>query len=345
MFFLGVGKEDVEGDLGVFSVHACPGENRLEVRLEGFIHHVVHDFPRRVVGTGLFAGRRLCFRVVAGKEILKDLAEQLRIKGDLLFDGRILMDGEFVAIENVDNAPDLILFALCAVGLIQVNVVEIGKKQVIGDPEHVVLAVGKAVDPYDIPFSVGGDFLVEALEQAAVQKGDIVKISFKGFLGIDEIIRIPEDIVDHVVQVPPVLPFSPELAASRPILVHLRVEGCKKEVLKNGLVVCAAVEIDKVQQALHDPFVKDRIGNQALLLDKPDKDEARDQADHACGVADISVFFRVLGKFHLLDSPKVPIGKLAVETFVQLGDVECLLPCPAELDEIRAMVRIVENRQ
>ena len=106
-----VGKEVAEAIFGVRRARAGGFQPGREAGDEGFVHHVVDDFARGVEGAGLLAGGGAGLRVVGGEEVLEDLAEQFGVEGDFFFEGGVLFDGEFVAVEDVNQAADL---GLCA---------------------------------------------------------------------------------------------------------------------------------------------------------------------------------------------------------------------------------------
>jgi hypothetical protein len=104
------------------------------VGLEGFVHHVFHDGARGVEGAGLLAGGGLGFLVVGGEEVFEDFAEQFGIEGDFLIDRGVLDDGEFVAVQDGDEAGDLFGFAL----FVAIDVGEVGgfaavEEEAVGD--------------------------------------------------------------------------------------------------------------------------------------------------------------------------------------------------------------------
>lgn len=75
---------------------------------EGLVHHVVDDLAGGVEGAGLFAGGGFGFGVVGGQQVFKDLAQELRVQGDLLFNRGVFGDGEFVAVQDIDQAAHLV---------------------------------------------------------------------------------------------------------------------------------------------------------------------------------------------------------------------------------------------
>ncbi len=86
-----------------------------------------------------------------------------------------------------------------------------------------------------------------------------------------------------------------------------------------------------------------RVGDEALFLDEPAKDEPGKEADKADSVAAFGVLGRVFGEVDVVQRPEVPIGYFLVEAFVELGNVEGLLPGVVQPFEIGWVVLLLEG--
>ena len=102
--------------------------------LERFVHHVFDDGARGVEGTRLLAGGVLGFLVVGSEQVFKDLAQQFRIKGNFLIHRRVFDDGEFIGVQDVKKAANLLLLVLgVAVCTRKVFLVLAAEEEVVGD--------------------------------------------------------------------------------------------------------------------------------------------------------------------------------------------------------------------
>ncbi|MBT9141270.1 MAG: hypothetical protein DDT30_01859 [Dehalococcoidia bacterium] len=117
-----------------------------EVGNEGFIHHVVDDLSGGVIRAGLLAGSRFGFGIVVCQQVLEYLAEQLRVESDLFLNGGVLINGELVAVEDIDQAAHFVTLVCCAVCLVEINLTLLGEKQEIRHAYFVVRTVGEAVN-------------------------------------------------------------------------------------------------------------------------------------------------------------------------------------------------------
>ena len=103
--------------------------------------------------------------------------------------------------------------------------------------------------------------------------------------------------------------------------VHLLIERGKEQVLKNRFVVGAFPRIEIVENIIEIVWVKERVRHQSFFPDEPDKNEPREQADHAGGVADFDIFPRVVWERDLIDRPEIPVGEFVEEAFVEFFGV------------------------
>ncbi|MBT9162986.1 MAG: hypothetical protein DDT27_01554 [Dehalococcoidia bacterium] len=143
-----------------------------EVSNEGFIHHVVDDLAGGVIRAGLLAGSRFGFRIVVCQQVLEYLAEQLRVESDLFLDGGVLIDGEFIAIEDIDQAAHFVAPVCCAIGLIEINPLLFAEKQKIRHAYFVASTVGEAIDAKNLRGVVLIGF-VQALKESAIEERDL----------------------------------------------------------------------------------------------------------------------------------------------------------------------------
>jgi hypothetical protein len=149
------------------------------VGFEGLVHHVVHDGARGVEGAGLLAGGGLGFLVVGGEEVFEDFAEEFGIESDFLIDGGVLDDGELVAVQDGDEAGDALGFALgVAVGGGEVGGFPAVEEEAVGDVGALFGVAGEAVEVALFVGAVLG--AVEALEEAAIEEGDVGEVGEGG---------------------------------------------------------------------------------------------------------------------------------------------------------------------
>ena len=101
------------------------------------------------------------------------------------------------------------------------------------------------------------------------------------------------------------------------------------------------------QQGFEGRALKQGLRHQTTLFDEPDKNQPRQQANHADGVALLGLFATALRKVHLLDGPHIPPGQLFVEGFVKLLRGQHANPGIVKLAEVAgaALVAQVLQRQ
>ncbi len=134
------------------------GHLRGEVGAQGFIHHVADDLARRVEGAEGLAGGGAGVFVVGGEEVFEDLAEQLGIEGDFLFQRSVFLDGEFVAGEDFDEAADFRAlraggaFVFLAIVLREIDGALRTEEEIVRQMAGLVRIVGKAVEDGVIRF-------------------------------------------------------------------------------------------------------------------------------------------------------------------------------------------------
>ena len=192
----------------------------------------------RVEGTCLFSCGGASLGIVGGEQVFEDLAEQFRVESDFLLDGGVFGNGEFVALEDVDEAADFgSAVASSAVGCAQVHLALGAEEQVVGNLERIIVAVGEAVDADVVGLFSGPKRLIEALEQAAVQNGMEPK-SLRRCVGVLQEAPVAVEVVRHEV-----LAVLAELA-----LVHLLIQRGEEEILQDGLVVGTFLGLTLVQQ-------------------------------------------------------------------------------------------------
>ena len=113
------------------------------------------------------------------------------------------------------------------------------------------------------------------------------------------------------------------------VFAHALVERGEEEILQDGLIVGGAgfaLGIEILEELGEIGGVEKLFRDEALFLEEPAEDEAREQADEAGGAAFLIIGFEVGGEFDLRERPEIPVGQLAVETLVEQVDIENLLP-------------------
>ena len=119
----------------------------LEVGDQGFVHHVIDHFARGIEGATFLAGSRLGVRVVTGKQVFKDLAEQFRVEGDFFFHRGVFLDGEFVALEYFQQTARFVFAVLGLVDVVEVHpLLAIAEEEFVGHIKLVIRALGKTID-------------------------------------------------------------------------------------------------------------------------------------------------------------------------------------------------------
>ena len=163
-----------------------------------------------------------------------------------------------------------------------------GEEELVWYRKRIVLSVGETVDSQDCFCFVRGGF-VEALKQTTVEERDRLKQA-KGCVGVSEIAFVAIQRCDVIV-----LPsLASEFAGnpSAPFIrgVHLLIQRCEKQILKDCLVIGAFLWVNIPEQCCHVVFIKECVRDKSLLLEKPDEDQPRYQADNARGIADSSIY-------------------------------------------------------
>ena len=304
--FRGVGVvEEVADALAPELAVAVAGGGFLRERFrQRLVDHIVHDLAGRVVGAGLLAGVLAGFGVVGGEEVLEDLAEQFRVERDVLLDGRVLLDGELVAVEEPDEAA-------------------VAEEEAVGNGVAVALGgvVGEAVDA--VAAGAVRLLAVEAVEEAAVDDGRLLE-------EVEERVGVGHFVAVAVAREVAVRPVGLGAEAA---LGDFRVEGCEEEVLEDGAVVGVAGGAVVVLEERGDLRLREEFGgDQALLLDEPDEEEARDEADD---VLLRTEGFRAGGwELGLVAGALEPSEEFPVEALVEFLGVEGGEPCVKESVEV-----------
>ena len=167
---------------------------------QGLVHHVVHDGSRRVVGSGLLAGALLGLRVVGGQQVLEDLTQQLRVQGHFHLYRGVLLDGELVVVEQINEAVR-------------------PKEEAVRNGEQPLVHVGEAVDA--VAALTFGLLAVEAVEKSAIDEGGLREVGAQ-CVGVRHLVT--EAVAGEV----PVGRVG--LAAELPS-ANFRVQGGEEEVL------------------------------------------------------------------------------------------------------------------
>ena len=107
-------------------------------------------------------------------------------------------------------------------------------------------------------------------------------------------------------------------------LVDRRVQRGEEQVLEHGLVVVRPLGVVVRQRPAGEAVVEQPAGNQSFLLQEPDEQQPRDQADHvAFGGAAAGAVVR---EHAFAGGAFEPLEQVAVEAAVQRFDVEHALP-------------------
>lgn len=211
------------------------------------------------------------------------------------------------------------------------------KEKFIGHAERVVGAVGEAIDTH------AGVGAVETLEEAAVEKGNIGKATQRGGVGEARLIAIERG---HAVMGVGCGGLAAKAPAAGLVALHLGVERGEEEILQDRLVVGALLRVVPRQQLLQRGAVEERGRHQPLLLDEPDKDQPRDQADDGDGVARLGVLRAVAGReVDRRHRPVIPVRQFLVEALVEFADVEGLGPGALQFVEAPDVLPLAQIRQ
>ncbi len=184
---------------------------------------------------------------------------------------------------------------------------------------------------------------IQTVKEAAVEKGNGLKES-------EGRVRLPEITFIEVKRGIVRLSFLAELAAVGLFRgIHLLIECCEKEVLEDGFVVGGIrrrhrerEDSPTKEQFGYLRFVKERVGDEPFLLEKPDEDEARDEADDTRCIAHCPVVAGIVWEGDVVDGPEIPVGEFTEEAFVEFSTIQRLLPCLMQRKEIGDAVGAVE---
>ena len=212
---------------------------------EGFVDHIVDHGAGGVVAAGFLAGGEAGFGVDGGQQVFEDFAQEFRVQGHFLLGGGVFLDGEFVAVEKIDEA------GVGGVG---------AEKEAVGVAELAVVGVGEAVDA--VAAGVGGLLAVEAIEQAAVDEG-----------GLRQELQQPWPVGDLVgVAVAGKDAVGRRALGAEAPFRHGGVEGGEKQVLQHGAIPgIAGVAVVVGQQVGDLVFDEQILGHQSLFLEEPDE--------------------------------------------------------------------------
>ena len=215
-----------------FSVPLKLSSRSIEVGNQRFIHHEANDFSGCIKGTGGFPGSGSGVLIVRGKKVLENLPQEFRIKGDFLLKGRILLNGKFVPVKDLDQPGNLFLPpAFVTVYVAKIKFPLFAKEKLIGDAKKILFLLRKIVKP-----DVGRSFfilidLIKAVEKTTVHKGNRFKHLQEAFRLLQEV-GITVKVCNTPVPIREVLIFFPKAP-----LFRILIESSKEKVLKKGLIV------------------------------------------------------------------------------------------------------------
>ena len=167
---------------------------------------------------------------------------------------------------------------------------------------------------------------VEALEEAAVEEGDVGKVA-QGLVRILEVLFVAVERVDAVrgLVLRETFVFGKgAVGRALTVLAHALVQGGEKEVLKDALVVGAGIIIEIDEKLGEVLLAEEAWRDQVLLLEEPAENHPGEEADKRRG----TVFFvvvtgqRVGGELHLGKRPEIPVGDFVEELLVDGLNVE-----------------------
>ena len=186
---------------------------------------------------------------------------------------------------------------------------------------------------------------IQTVKEPAVEKGNGLKEA-ECRVWLPEITFVSVKRGDVIVR----LSFLAELAAVGLFRgIHLLIECCEKEVLEDGFVVGGIrrrhrerEDSPTKEQFGYLRFVKERVGDEPFLLEKPDEDEARDEADDTRCIAHCHVVAGIVWEGNVVDGPEIPVGEFTEEAFVELSTIQRLLPGLMQCKEIGDVVGAME---
>lgn len=293
------------------------------------------DLAGGVEGAGGFTGGGPGLGVDGSEEVFEDAAKEFGIEGDVFFERGVFLDGEFIVAEDAEETARGRLAFLTEQGAEVGHGARIAEEKEVGDERLFLGDIGEPVDAKlycDIGIATGD--LVEALEEAAVEKGNtFVEFFYRGFF--DEQIEVAEEALVAVVGV-----FTLEGAGGAEAAFFDRGgERGEEQVLQDGLVVTAggvAVGVGGVpvgEQAGDFRRGEKAVGQEVFFAEKPRKDETSEQANEGLGIVVVGVFDRAFRKPGVNARPIKPVANFGEETAVQSLNIEGLAPGFVEGDE------------
>ncbi|OQA01150.1 MAG: hypothetical protein BWY69_01476 [Planctomycetes bacterium ADurb.Bin401] len=102
------------------------------------------------------------------------------------------------------------------------------------------------------------------------------------------------------------------------ILPHFSVQGGKKEILQNSLIIGTAGFIVVMEEVINKLFIEKRRWNKPFFFHKPDEDDACYQPDKILCIAAVFVFILIIGKFNYVHCPEVPVLQFRIERLCYL---------------------------
>lgn len=261
------------------------------------------DFTRGIKGSCAFSGGGLGFGIVACQKVFKHFSQEFGVEGYFFFDGGVFGDGKFVSIEDGDQASGGVFVFFGVIDGVEIHFHFGAKEEKIGHFGSFAWIARKAIGVLHFKALV---FFVEAVEESSVEEGGGLEQLQHLLFGDGKLIVIAIEGFNAIF-------FFVDALASilcKFSFAYFLVEGGKKQVLQDGLVKTAigGVAVKVVQDLFQVPGGEEFFIHQAFFFDKPDEDDAGEEADQAGGVAYFFIFFNIPWKADVFDGPEVPVG-------------------------------------
>ena len=270
----------------------------------------------------------MCLGIVGCQQILKHLTQKLRIERDLLVEGRIFLDGEVIAFQDVyDTTGRNTLLSLVTIKFGEVNILSclFSKEEVVWEYEFTadLLAVRESIVVYAFIL------VVKAVEETAIEErnGTICQVNKE--LWIQEVALVAHQLV--VVVVATAIAETTLRRLSAALLRNRAIEHGKEQVLQDGLIIDAFMRLKAEETVLlvrtevlykvvgNILLVEELVRYQMALFQEPNENKARDKADGTLVVILVVVLLvlNIVGETDNLNGPGIPVAQLAIEILRQ----------------------------